>query len=371
MAHLPSSLGVLGFIYQVRGEFDKSEQCLKEALSLSQKSKEVQSIVGIYGNLGWLYLDKGEYAKARECYEKQYDVSEKAGEKYMKMSATTVLLLVYVELGEYEKVENSIDGLYQFAQEVEDNGMLAFLDVARAELFRAQHKWEESIKYFERSIHEMELMNARQWDLYKFVKFLFEYARMYMERDQRGDREKALNLLNQALEIFQKLGAKKDIEKTKKLLDVLHPVPTQVGGETVSPESIESTDMRSSIIVTPKELKIGENVELEIELTNTNKTGAILLTRIAGIIPEGFTAAKKPELYRLEDTGVNMKEKRIDPLKTEEVRLTLTPEIRGTFQIKPKIIYTDENGKEKTHMPKPINITVKELGIKGWLKGEK
>jgi tetratricopeptide (TPR) repeat protein len=371
MAHLPSSLGVLGFIYQIRGEFDKSEQCLKEALSLAQKSNEVQSIVGIYGNLGWLYLDNGEYAKARECYEKQYDISEKAGEKLMKMSAMAVLLLVYVELGEYGKVENSIDGLYQFAQEVEDNSMLVFLDVARAGLFRAQHKWEESIKYFERSIHEMELMNARQWDLYRFVKFLFEYARMYMERDQRGDREKALNLLDQALEIFQKLGAKKDIEKTMKLLEGLHPLPTQVSEETVGPESIEPADMWSSVIATPKELKIGENVELEIELTNTSNTGVILLTRIAEIIPEGFAVAKKPEPYRVEDDCLNMKGKRLDPLETEEVRLTLTPENRGTFHIKPKVLYIDEKGNEKTHEPKPISITVKELGIKGWLKGEK
>ena len=41
------------------------------------------------------------------------------------------------------------------------------------------------------------------------------------ERDQKGDREKAHNLLNQALEIFQRIGAKKEIEKIiakKKLL---------------------------------------------------------------------------------------------------------------------------------------------------------
>ena len=215
MAHLPSSLGTLGFIRHVQGEFDKSEQCLMEALSLAQKSKEVQSIVGIYGNLGWLYLDRGDYTKAREFYEKQYDISEKAGEKYMKMSAMTVLLLVHVELGEYEKVENSIDGLYKFAQEVEDNSMLVFLDMTRAGLFRAQRRWEESIEYFERSLHELELMNARRWDIYRFVKFLCEYARMYLERDQQGDREKARDLLNQSLEIFQKLGAKKDIEATE------------------------------------------------------------------------------------------------------------------------------------------------------------
>jgi hypothetical protein len=53
------------------------------------------------------------------------------------------------------------------------------------------------------------------------------------------------------------------------------------------------------------------------------------------------------------------------------VKLVLTPKIQGTFQIKPKIVYVDENCKEKTCEPKPISITVKELGLKGWLKGER
>jgi len=42
-----------------------------------------------------------------------------------------------------------------------------------------------------------------------------------LERNQEGDREKEDKLQNQALEMFQKMGAKKDIEKIlakKKLL---------------------------------------------------------------------------------------------------------------------------------------------------------
>ena len=129
--------------------------------------------------------------------------------------------------------------------------------------------------------------------------------------------------------------------------------------------------MQSKIIVSPRELKIGESLELEIEVTNTRKKGTILLTKIMEIIPEGFTIVKKPELYRIEDNCLNMKEKQLDPSKTEEVTIVLTPKIQGTFHLKPKILYIDADGKEKTHEPQPISITVKELGIKGWLKGER
>jgi len=66
-----------------------------------------------------------------------------------------------------------------------------------------------------------------------------------------------------------------------------------------------------------------------------------------------------------------MKEKRLDPQKKEEVRLVLTPKTQGTFQMKPTIIYLDKDGKEKIYDSQPVSITVKELGIKGWLKGER
>jgi tetratricopeptide (TPR) repeat protein len=233
--HLAFSLLALGFVYHVMGEWDKSELCYTEALSASGKSNEMQLILGCYAYLGLLHFDKGEYVKAREFYEKEYEVSGKTGGKYWKMWAAAHLLRAHVELGEFEKVTDSIDGLYKFAQEAENNYMLAYIDAQRAGLFRAQRKWEESVKYFERSLHECELANARQWYMYYFATiFLCEYARMYLERDQKGDREKTLNQLNQALEIFQKLGAKKDIEKVKARIALV-----ETGKAVLKPKPVE------------------------------------------------------------------------------------------------------------------------------------
>jgi len=53
------------------------------------------------------------------------------------------------------------------------------------------------------------------------------------------------------------------------------------------------------------------------------------------------------------------------------VKLVLKPKVQGAFPSKPRILYLDENGKHKSHEPQPITITVKELGIKGWIKGER
>jgi tetratricopeptide (TPR) repeat protein len=220
--HLSMSIGFLGFVYQILGEWDRSEQFHKEALSISQRLKDFQSISGSYVNLGWLHFDRGEYAKARDLFEKAYEVCEKAGAKYYQMDFSRWLILASIELGEIEKASNLIDSLQKFALEKEDKDLIATADALRAMLLRAQKKWKESIEHFEKSLQGYEALNARRWNVYFFAKMvLYEYARVYLERDQEGDRIKAHNLLNQALEIFQKLGAKKDIEKIiakKKLL---------------------------------------------------------------------------------------------------------------------------------------------------------
>jgi len=369
--HLSMSLAVLGIVHHLGGEWDKAEQCLRESLEISEKLDDFWSKWNSYYWYGWFCFDRGEFAKAKEFFEKGLQVLERHGAKGL-MGASQHVIWAYVELGELEKARNLLDSLQEFALKTGNKRLIARADVLNAMLFRAEKKWKESIDLFEKGLQEFEALGARRWDIYDLARMVLrEYARAYLERNQEGDREKAHSLLNQALEIFQRVGAKKDIEKTMTLVEALHHPPTQTREEAVSPKSYEYTDVQCNVIATPKELKIGESLELEIEVTNTQKEGAVLLAKITEVIPEGFAIVKKPDLYRMEGNCLNMKEKRLGPLKTEEVKLALTPKIQGTFHIKPKIVYLDENGKEKTCEPKPISITVKELGIKGWLKGER
>jgi hypothetical protein len=185
--------------------------------------------------------------------------------------------------------------------------------------------------------------------------------------------------MEQVLKLLEKV--KEERELAASLTEVLHApsiisstkaftTPTPTHEEAVGSERFEHADIQANVITRQKELRVGENLELEIELVNAGK-GPALLIKVTEVIPENFELTEKPENYRVEDSYLNMKGKRLDPLKTEEIRLVLRPKAQGTFPLKPTILYLDENGKYKAHEPEPINITVRELGIKGWLKGER
>jgi hypothetical protein len=165
------------------------------------------------------------------------------------------------------------------------------------------------------------------------------------------------------------------------LTEVLHaPMATSTTATFATPtpteetptglERFEHADIQANLILRAKEARVGEDINIEIELINAGKAPALLI-KVEEIIPEDFEIKQVPEIYRVEDRYLNMKGKRLDSLKTEEVKLIAKPVSKGIFTMKPRILYLDETGKYKSHEPEPITITVKELGIKGWLKGEK
>jgi len=144
--------------------------------------------------------------------------------------------------------------------------------------------------------------------------------------------------------------------------------PTKTQESPVGLEMFDHAHLQSSLTMRNRNLRVGENCEVEIELVNAGK-GPAQLVKLEELLPEGFELTQNPEGYRMEDNYLNMRGKRLDSLKTEEVRLTLKPRVQGQFTLKPRILYLDEGGKYKSHEADPITVTVKELGITGWLKG--
>ena len=144
--------------------------------------------------------------------------------------------------------------------------------------------------------------------------------------------------------------------------------PSQSREQAVGLERFENADVQASVMPRDQEAKLGDTVSLKIELVNAGKGGAQLI-RVAELVPARFELVEKPEMYNVEDSGLNMKGKSLGPLRTEELSLVLKPLDKGSFQIKPRIIYLDEAGKYKYHEPEPVIIVVKELGILGSLKG--
>jgi hypothetical protein len=220
---------------------------------------------------------------------------------------------------------------------------------------------------------EKETNHEKKARLYMIAeKVLQTSAGAYMKAEHPEKREQVLRLLEKVREEKQLAISVAEILHAPSIVSTTttFSTPTPTIENAAGLDRFEHADIQANVTTRQMELKVGENLDLEIELVNAGRGTAVLI-KLAEIIPDGFDVAEKPETYRVEDSYLNMKGKQLYPLKTEEIRLVLKPKTQGKFLLKPKILYLDENGKYKSHEPEPITITVKELGIKGWLKGER
>jgi len=122
--------------------------------------------------------------------------------------------------------------------------------------------------------------------------------------------------------------------------------------------------IQAKVLLRVREARAGEDIKLEIELVNTGKAPASLI-KIEEILPAGFELVAEPHYYRFQDAYLDMNAKRLNPLMTEEIRLTIRSFDKGTFTIKPRIIYVDATGHQMFYESKPVTIEISETVLSG------
>jgi predicted ATPase/KaiC/GvpD/RAD55 family RecA-like ATPase len=216
---LQLSLIELGNAYTILGEYDKGEKLLREGLTLAQKMNNTVAICMASVNIGFLLIQKGEYFKAKEFDERAYSNCERAGAKRWQARFLLPLIRISLELGELEEAENQLNKLQEITQQLKDPSLINEAVRFKAMLLYTQKKYDESLATFDVALQTAERLGDRRWNASNFARnILFRYALLCLERNHEGDRQKARNLLSQALEMFRNMRAKVETEKTEALL---------------------------------------------------------------------------------------------------------------------------------------------------------
>ena len=135
---------------------------------------------------------------------------------------------------------------------------------------------------------------------------------------------------------------------------------TSTSETSVGLEHFEHANVQANLVTTVKHVKIGESFCMSVEFVNAGREPALLLS-VDDFVPQDFVVVKKPEIYRIEESCLNMKGKQLAPLKLVEVKLTLQPSKKGEFRLNPKVHYLDELGQNKSLQLKTLEIKVEEI----------
>ena len=126
--------------------------------------------------------------------------------------------------------------------------------------------------------------------------------------------------------------------------------------KAVGLERFEHAEIQAKLIQHENETKVGENVNLEIQIVNVGKE-SVLMTKIENILPAGFQIVTKPDYCSFEGTALVMKGRKLEPLKTDEIKMAFKSFLKGSVEISPRIICVDETGHKMTYNLEPVTFS--------------
>ena len=134
--------------------------------------------------------------------------------------------------------------------------------------------------------------------------------------------------------------------------------------KAVGLERFENADIQVLMVQQETDVKVGDKINLEIQFVNVGKQ-SVLLGRLENIIPSGFQLVSKPDYCTLENVHLAVRGKRLEPLRTEKMKIVLKSFVKGSIEIKPRIVCVDDFARQMFFNPEPILFNVSGASLPG------
>jgi hypothetical protein len=166
-------------------------------------------------------------------------------------------------------------------------------------------------------------------------------------------------------EVLQSLERVEDERQFALSLDEVLKAPSLMSGTTgiSMPDStekaaglndFESVNIQASLSVS-KNFTLGQKIQIKLDLANVGKRPG-LLVRVEGLTPPGAAAIVEPPCYSLENSSLDMKGRRLEPLAVESVSVEAQVEDLEPISLAPRIVYVDELGNFRAHQVKSVRV---------------
>jgi len=207
-----------GFLYLRLGEWDKAQEILKWALSVTEDRRNFAGVNACCITLGSLNLEQGKYPEAEKLMLRSLEICQNGGNVIFELWGLPVLAELYLKMGQLDKAAEYVDRGFELMKPDSNwYGLPAPMYLARGMLAAARQDWGAAAESFDKAI-QINRQYQLPWDE---ARTLYERGLMYLARGRKSDREKAHEDLDEALAIFQKVGAKKDVEKVLRKKEML------------------------------------------------------------------------------------------------------------------------------------------------------
>ncbi len=217
---------------------------------------------------------------------------------------------------------------------------------------------------------ETEREPRKKTELFHLAEKHFQLAsRLYGEAGFPRKKEETLRYLERAREEKELLLMPVEALAENPAVTEVAVTPLSLLRDTaVGLERFETANVVGSLRVPRREMHVGEDLIFDLEMSNVGRTTATLI-KIENVASKGLELDRETISNGVEDHVINMRGKRLEYLKTHQVKIPLKALRKGTYELRPRIVFADEKGDQSSFEFEPVALKVRELGIAGWIRG--
>lgn len=195
----------MGMIHIDRADYDRAREELQRALKISEEINDAQGMAEAHFWLGKACWMTGKLDESAEHLKACLNISEKLGDERLRAMTWNDIGVVHKFKGEYEKSLKLRMKCLEYFERTEDKYELARAQNNIGATYSEMNDYRKAIEWFEKCIKI-----CRDAGIIRVVGYgLANAAEDYAELGE--ELEKAKSYVDEALEIFQKLGEKRMI----------------------------------------------------------------------------------------------------------------------------------------------------------------
>ncbi len=207
-----SSLNNLGLVLQDMGEPIKALNYHQEGLQIREEIGDKQGTAMSLHNIGKVYFDICEMDKAIKNMTKGLEISTEINNLYLSVEILCSITEAEIVMGEMEDAKNNAKKALNLSVDIESDSLEGLSRIMLGTVYREMERWESAQEEFEKAKTILENSDEKK-DL---ASLLYEYGVLWKVM---GEDDKGRNYLEKALNIQKELNLKRDMDKTRNMLD--------------------------------------------------------------------------------------------------------------------------------------------------------
>jgi len=187
------------------GDIGASERDFREAMLLLEKAGDLRELARAYNNLANTIMNTKNWERAAQMFAKSKKLCEKLGDAPSAAFAGLNLAECLIEMGQWKNAIEELDIIYPVIEKAGDTYALLAVTHTYGLAHAKAKEWPKAEEYM---IKARRLSQKASIPMAE-AKVIADIGRMFK---WRGDKEKAQLYLKEAIEIYSRMGAKREVQ---------------------------------------------------------------------------------------------------------------------------------------------------------------